>query len=85
MASVATDTQFISVWERKLQAFEDSVLYTIDCANRDLGFRDSSQARKPRLNVHDQSSFRDNFRTAIEALLFCNVVEHSRTDGHNLQ
>jgi hypothetical protein len=39
------------------------------------------QARKLQLNVHDQSSVQDNFRTATDALYKCNVVERRRVEG----
>jgi hypothetical protein len=80
MASVFKGTQFIPVRERNSQGFEDSVLYNIYRVNIGLRFHDSSQARKLKLNVDDQSRVCDNFRTDIEQLLFRNVVVHCRNE-----
>jgi hypothetical protein len=38
------------------------------------------EARKPKLDIRDQSSVQDNFQTAIDALHYLNVLEHRRVE-----
>jgi hypothetical protein len=40
----------------------------------------SLEARKLEPHAHDQSSIKDNFQTAIDALRDCNVVEYRRVE-----